>query len=53
MGRIARIVLPGMPHHITQRGVRRMPTFLQDDYVVYLNIGDWKHYLALDISAVS
>ncbi|MCP4643032.1 MAG: transposase [bacterium] len=39
MGRIARIVAPGMPHHITQRGNRRMPTFLQDDdYAVYLDL---------------
>ena len=39
MGRIARIVSPGMPHHITQRGNRRMPTFFQDhDYVVYLKL---------------
>jgi len=24
-------VKPGLPHHITQRGVRRMPVFFSDD----------------------
>ena len=39
MVRIARMVSPGMPHHITQRGNRRMPTFLQDDdYAVYIDL---------------
>jgi len=27
MARLARVVIPGMPHHITQRGNRRQPTF--------------------------
>ena len=27
MGRIARVVAPGRPHHVTPRGNRRMPTF--------------------------
>jgi len=27
MGRIARIVVPGLPHHVTQRGNRREPIF--------------------------
>jgi REP element-mobilizing transposase RayT len=31
MARIARIVVPGIPHHITQRGNRRMQTFFEDD----------------------
>ena len=31
MARIARVVVPGLPHHITQRGVRRMPVFFSDD----------------------
>jgi len=39
MGRVARVVSPGMPHHITQRGNRRMATFLQEsDYGVYVNL---------------
>ncbi len=27
MARIARVVVPGIPHHITQRGNRRQETF--------------------------
>ncbi len=38
MPRIARIVAPGMPHHITQRGNRRLPTFFSDkDYSAYID----------------
>ena len=33
MPRAARLVLPGIPHHVTQRGNRRQPTFFSDaDY---------------------
>jgi len=36
---MARVVVPGIPHHVTQRGVRRMDTFFDDgDYEVYLNL---------------
>ncbi len=36
MARIARVVVPGIPHHVTQRGNRRLPTFLsEDDYAAY------------------
>ena len=36
MARIARIVIPGCPHHVTQRGNRRQKTFFQDsDYQLY------------------
>ncbi len=39
MGRIARVVVPGMPHHITQRGNRRQKTFFCDeDYRAYLEL---------------
>ncbi len=31
MPRIARIVVPGRAHHVTQRGNRRMQTFFCDD----------------------
>ena len=30
MARLSRIVIPGMPHHVTQRGNRRLPTFFED-----------------------
>jgi len=37
MPRIARIIAPGIPHHVTQRGNRRMETFFCDeDYDAYL-----------------
>ena len=31
MARIARVVVPGMPHHVVQRGVRGMNVFFSDD----------------------
>jgi len=31
MARIARLVIPGIPHHVTQRGNRRETTFFRDD----------------------
>lgn len=31
MARRARIVVPGAPHHVTQRGNRRLPVFFSDD----------------------
>jgi putative transposase len=43
MPRIARIIAPGIPHHITQRGNRRMETFFSDeDYQAYLSLmAEW------------
>jgi putative transposase len=43
MPRIARIVVPGQAHHVTQRGTRRMETFFCDeDYQEYLSLlGHW------------
>ena len=39
MARLARLVVPGMPHHITQRGNRRQQTFFNDgDYAAYLKL---------------
>src|SRR4051812_14741131 len=39
MSRIARIIVPGIPHHVTQRGNRRQRTFFCDtDYEAYLNL---------------
>ena len=39
MARLARVVVPGLPHHITQRGNRRQPTFFCDeDYECYLEL---------------
>jgi len=39
MARLARIVIPGTPHHVTQRGNRRAPVFFEDD--------DYRHYMRL------
>lgn len=39
MPRVARIVLEGQPHHITQRGNNRQDVFfLDDDRVAYLEL---------------
>ena len=39
MARFPRLVVPGLPHHVTQRGVRRQTTFFDElDYRRYLNI---------------
>jgi putative transposase len=38
MTRLARIVIPGLPHHVTQRGNRRERVFFSDeDYQFYLD----------------
>lgn len=43
MARWARVVVPTVPHHVTQRGTRRLPVFLcEDDYRTYLRLlRDW------------
>ncbi len=39
MARFARVVVPGIPHHVTQRGNRRLETFFgDDDYRAYLDL---------------
>ncbi|RKY34218.1 MAG: transposase, partial [Candidatus Omnitrophota bacterium] len=39
MPRVARIVLPGYPHHITHRGNYKQVVFEQpDDYIFYSNL---------------
>jgi putative transposase len=39
MPRTVRIVLPELPHHITQRGNRRQPVFFKEgDYQLYLRL---------------
>ena len=43
MARLARVVVPGVAHHVTQRGNRRQATFFQEDnYRAYLELlGEW------------
>ena len=39
MARTARVVVPGIAHHITQRGVRRLPVFVDDhDRALYSKV---------------
>jgi putative transposase len=39
MARLPRIVLPGIPHHVTQRGNNRQRTFFEEaDYALYLDL---------------
>lgn len=39
MPRVARLVVPHIPHHVTQRGNRRQQTFFRDDdYRLYLSL---------------
>lgn len=39
MVRLPRLVIPGLPYHVTQRGNRRAPTFFEDaDYALYRDL---------------
>ncbi len=39
MARISRVVIPDLPHRITQRGNRRQQTFFtNEDYQYYLDL---------------
>jgi len=53
MARIARVVAPGCPHHITQRGNRRQRTFFYDeDYLAYIKLmAEWCRKCQVDIWA--
>ncbi len=53
MPRIARLIAPGVPHHVTQRGNRRMETFFCDeDYRLYLALmAEWCRKFQVDIWA--
>lgn len=43
MPRTARLVVPGLPHHVTQRGNRRQNVFFRDgDYELYIDLmAEW------------
>ena len=53
MTRIPRIVVPGIPHHVTQRGNRRQDVFFSDDdYRTYKALlGEWSEKAGLAIWA--
>jgi len=53
MARIARVVGPGIPHHITQRGNRRQETFFcAEDYQAYIGLmREWCRYWKVEVWA--
>ena len=53
MARIARVVVPCIPHHITQRGNRRQEVFFcQEDYNFYIELmKEWCRRSGVDIWA--
>ena len=53
MARIARVIAPGFPHHLTQRGNRRQQTFFcDDDYQSYLQVmAEWCRKCGVEIWA--
>ena len=39
IGRLACLIVPGTPHHVTQRGNGRAPVFFEDgDYALYRDL---------------
>ncbi len=53
MARLARVILPNFPHHITQRGNRRQDVFFNaEDYAYYLELlKEWCNEEELDVWA--
>jgi len=53
MARTARVVAPGIPYHVTQRGNRRQETFFSDeDYRAYLGVmAQWCYLCAVEVWA--
>jgi putative transposase len=51
MARLARVVVPGLPHHVTQRGNGRARTFFgDDDYALYRDLlGTHCHAAEVDV----
>ena len=51
MPRQARVIVPGFPHHIVQRGHNRQPVFVERrDYEYYLaNLREWKQVYELEV----
>lgn len=51
MPRMARVVVPHYPHHVTQRGNRHQQTFFcDDDYTAYLALmAEWCGLHGVDI----
>jgi len=53
MARIARVIATGIPHHVTQRGNRRMQTFFSDeDYQAYITLlAEWCRKCGVEVWA--
>ncbi len=53
MARLARLVVPGLPHHITQRGNRRQQVFFDDgDYAAYIELlSEWCGEFGVEIGS--
>ena len=53
MARLARVVVAGLPHHVTQRGNRRQTVFFcEEDYQAYKDlVGEWCRKCAVDVWA--
>jgi hypothetical protein len=53
MVRLVWVVVPGIPHHIAQRGNRRKETFFcPEDYAAYLALmGEWCRAWAVELWA--
>ena len=53
MARIARVIAAGIPHHVTQRGNRKLPTFFKDeDYQAYIALmSEWCQKCSVEIWA--
>jgi len=51
MPRQARVIVPGFPHHIVQRGHNRQPVFVERrDFEYYLaNLQEWKQVYELEV----
>jgi putative transposase len=53
MARIARVVIPDLPYHVTQRGNRRQQTFFRpEDYLLYVAVmSEWCRRCGVDVWA--
>lgn len=53
MARFPRLVVPGVPHHVTQRGIRKKRTFFKAlDYLTYLElVREYKEKAGIEIWA--
>jgi len=55
MARLARVIVPDYPHHITPRGDRRQQTFFSaEDYQAYLDklVDEWSNFLRKGVDSM-